>query len=165
LAKDPNLVGVGFGLKVVGGKPRLEAVLQYHVRTKLASQEEIRKMGSEPVPQEVEGYKTDVHTWTLARRTVGCPSSHRPTGDRGSRKEDPLVGGTSTSILGSFMSFPTSYGTLGGICFDTSNGQSMALSNAHVYGSDTGHDAIQPFTPVLDYLGGAVEWLACGGPL
>ncbi|MQA36714.1 hypothetical protein [Rugamonas aquatica] len=164
LAHDPNIVCVGYGLKQVGGQPTMVAALQYHVRSKRASEAEIRALGSTPVAAAVEGYQTDVLPWTMARRTA-CPSAHRPTGARGDNEEDPLVGGTSTSILGAFMSFPTAYGTLGGICFDASSGASMALSNAHVYGSDTGHDAIQPFTPVSDYVGGAVEWLACGGPL
>lgn len=164
LANDPNIVCVGYGLKQVRGKPTLAAALQYHVRAKLGADDEIRKLGSAPVAAAVEGYQTDVLPWTIARAS-DCPDSHRPTGDRGSREEDPLVGGTSTSILGGFMSFPTGYGTLGGICFDAGDGAAMALSNAHVYGTDTGHDAIQPFTPVSDYIGGAVEWLACGGPL
>lgn len=164
LAADPNIVCVGYGLKFVGGKPTLEVALQYHVRTKLASADDVRQLGSEPIAAEVEAYKTDVIPWTIARRS-GCPSDKRPTGDRGSRKEDPLVGGTSTSILSSFQSIVTEYGTLGGICFDASNGASMAISNAHVYGSDIGHEAIQPFTPTSSYVGGALEWLACGGPL
>jgi hypothetical protein len=164
LANDPNVVCVGYGLKMVGGRPQMAAAIQYHVRAKVASDDQIRQLGSAPVPAQIEGYQTDVLPWTIARPTA-CPSRHRPTGERGDRVEDPLVGGTSTSILGGFMSFPTGYGTLGGICFDTSSSAAMALSNAHVYGLDIGHDAIQPFTPVLDYVGGTVAWLACGGPL
>lgn len=164
LANDPNIVGVGYGLKHTGGRATLTAALQYHVRTKLDSADAIRRLGSEPIAADVGGYKTDVLPREIARASA-CPDAHRPTGDRGARVEDPLVGGTSTSILGDFTSFVTAYGTLGGICFDTASGASMALSNAHVYGTDTGHDAIQPFTPAGDYVGAAIEWLACGGPL
>jgi hypothetical protein len=116
------------------------------------------------VPEQVEGYKTDVMPWTIARASA-CPDSHRPTAERGSRREDPLVGGTSTAILGGFSNILFHYGTLGGICFDAGGGASMAISNAHVWGSDLGTEAIQPFPPVSDYVGGTIEWLACGGPL
>ena len=164
LANDPNILCVGYGLKQSQGRATLVAALQYYVRSKLASADEIRRLGSEPVAGDVAGYKTDVIAATIAR-PAACPDSNRPTGLRGERIEDPLVGGTSTAILGDFSSFATAYGTLGGICFDTSSGAAMALSNAHVYGTETGHDAIQPFPPAGDYAGGAIEWLACGGPL
>src|SRR3954451_20590619 len=164
LADDPNVVSVGFGLKFVGGKPTRDVALHYYAGEKLSQADAIKQSGSEPVPPQVEGYPTDVLEWTIARATA-CPDSHRPTGDRGSRREDPLVGGTSTAILGGFSNILFHYGTLGGTCFDAGDGASMAISNAHVWGSDLGTDAIQPFPPVSDYVGGAVEWLACGGPL
>ncbi len=164
LASDPNVACVGFGLKFVRGKPTFEVAIQYHVRAKLASDDAIRQCGSQPIPKNVEGYKTDVLPWVIVRRTA-CPSSNSPTGDRGSRTEDPLVGGTSTTVLGDFHSFPTGYGTLSGICFDSSTGEAMALSNAHVYGDDIGNDAVQPWLAGGAYAGGAFLWLICGGPL
>ncbi|QGN00135.1 hypothetical protein [Methylocystis parvus] len=164
LAADPNIVSVGFGLKFVGGKPTMEVALHYYVREKLAADDAIEQRGSEKVPPQVEGYKTDVLLWKIARANA-CPDSKRPTAERGSRREDPLVGGTSTAILGGFSNILFHYGTLGGICFDAGNGAAMAISNAHVWGSDLGTEAIQPFPPVSDYVGGAIEWLACGGPL
>ena len=163
LVADPNIVSVGFGLKFVGGKPTMQVALHYYVREKLGA-DAIKQRGSVPVPSQVEGYKTDVLPWTIARASA-CPDSHRPTAERGSRREDPLVGGTSTAILGGFSNILFHYGTLGGICFDAGNGASMAISNAHVWGSDLGTEAIQPFPPVSDYVGGTIEWLACGGPL
>jgi hypothetical protein len=164
LASDPNVACVGFGLKFVGGKPTPVAALHYHVRAKLATAAEIRDAGSQPILAEHEGYTTDVHPWTIGRMTA-CPTQHPPTGDRGSRKEDPLVGGTSTSVLSDFHSIRTSYGTLGGVCFDVATGAAMALSNAHVYGLETGKDVIQPWVPTSDYVWGSVKWLFCGGPL
>lgn len=164
LSDDPNVACVGFGLKIVKGKPTFEVVLQYHVRTKFATEDEIKRCGSRPIPGDAQGYRTDVVPWTVHRRTA-CPPSHPPTGDRGSRVEDPLVGGTSTTVLGDFHSFPTGYGTLGAICFDASTGESMALSNAHVYGDDIGNDAVQPWLSVGSYVGGTFQWLLCGGPL
>lgn len=158
---DPNIACVGFGLKMVKGRPTMEVALRYHVRQKLGSDEEIRALGSEPVPAEVDGYPTDVLPWT-AGRAATCPGSKSPTGERGGRKEDPLVGGTSTTVLSDFFSFPTGYGTLGGICLDAASGDPMALSNAHVYGDDTGNDAIQPWLPGSAYLTATLEYLACG---
>ena len=164
LAGDPNVACVGIGLKFVQGKPTLEAALQYHVRAKRASEADIRQLGSAPVPHDVENYRTDVIEWTI-ERAVACPGSKSPTGERGGDKEDPLVGGTSTTVLGDFHSFPTGYGTLGGLCFDTASSEAMALSNAHVYGDDLGNDVIQPWLPTSEYLEASVKYLFCGGPL
>lgn len=161
LADDPNIVCVGVGLKHVAGKPHMVAALRYHVRTKHGSAAEVRAAGSDLVPAEVGGYPTDVAEWKLWRIAAG-PSQKAPTGGRGGDKEDPLVGGTSTTVLSDFHSFPTGYGTLGGICFDAADGRSMALSNAHVYGDETGNDVIQPWLSISNYLAAALEVLYCG---
>lgn len=158
---DPNIACVGFGLKFVKGRPTMEVALRYHVRRKFSSDEEIRAIGSVPVPAEVDGYPTDVLPW-VAGRAAACPGSESPTGERGGRKEDPLVGGSSTTVLSDFYSFPTGYGTLGGICFDEATSDQMALSNAHVYGDEIGNDAIQPWLPGSAYLDATLEYLACG---
>ena len=162
--KDPNIACVGFGLKFVKGKPKLEVALHYYVYQKLSSEDEICKAGSKPIEKEVGGYQTDVLQWTIERPAT-CPDSNSPTGERGGRKEDPLVGGTSSTVLGDFHSFPTGYGTLGGICFDSSTGDAMAMSNNHVYGTDIGNDAIQPWLPTDEYIEASVKYLFCGGPL
>lgn len=163
-AADPNVACVGIGLKFVEGKPTLQAALQYHVRAKLPDEAAIRNAGSAPVPGEVGGYLTDVIERGIDR-PAACPGSKSPTGDRGSDRENPLVGGTSTTVLGDFHSFPTGYGTLGGVCVDAASGAPMALSNAHVYGDDLGNDAIQPWLPTGEYLEATVKYLFCGGPL
>ena len=163
LADDPNFLTMGLGLKHVKGKPQLTAALQYYVRAK-ASSDELEKLGTKMIPYEVGGYPTDVIQIEIAR-TLACPGQNAPTGDRGGEIENPLVGGTSTTTLSSFHSFPTGYGTLGGICFDAVSGDSMALSNAHVYGDDIGAEGIQPWLPTDEYIGAAIAWLACGGPL
>lgn len=163
LANDPNFLSMGIGLKFVKGKPKLSTALQYYVRRK-ASRDEIEKLGTAMIPGEVGGYLTDVIQVEIFR-TAACPPNNPPTGDRGSEIENPLVGGTSTTTLGSFHSFPTGYGTLGGICFDAVSGDAMALSNAHVYGDSLGAEGIQPWLPTDEYIGAAIAWLACGGPL
>jgi hypothetical protein len=161
---DRNVVCVGFGLKYVRGRPTLQAALQYHVLKKLDTAEAVREAGSEPIPSDVAGYPTDVLEWRVYRASA-CPGEKKPTGERGGRKENPLVGGTSTTVLGDWFSFPTGYGTLGGVCFDSASGSAMALSNAHVYGDDLGNDAIQPWLPTDEYLEAALTYLTCGGPL
>lgn len=163
LADDPNFLSIGIGLKLVKGKPQLSAALQYYVRAK-ASSDALDKLGTAMIPNQAGGYPTDVIQVEIAR-TLACPPQNPPTGDRGGEIENPLVGGTSTTTLSSFHSFPTGYGTLGGICFDAVSGDAMALSNAHVYGDDIGAEGIQPWLPTDEYVGGAIKWLTCGGPL
>jgi len=159
LEGDPNVLTVGYGLRLRGGKAQYEVCVQYHVTKKLRSAEEIRSAGSQPIPKEVGGYPTDVIETHTARphRNDGAP-----TGSRGSRIENPLIGGVSTTVLSDWHSFPTGFGTLGGICFDRSNGDAMAISNAHVWGSETGKDCIQPWMPTGEYLTAAVKLLTCG---
>jgi hypothetical protein len=163
-AEDPNIAAVGFGLKFVGGKPQIRAALQYHVLRKLGGDKDIAAAGSSRVPDRVGGYETDVLEVEIGRPAT-CPGSNSPTGERGGRREDPLVGGTSTTALSDFHSIPTGYGTLGGLCFDSATGDAMALSNAHVYGDDVDSDVIQPWLPGEEYLEATLEYLFCGGPL
>jgi hypothetical protein len=163
LANDPNVISMGVGLKFVKGKPQLTAAIQYFVRAKVAL-DELPKLGTARIPEEAGGYPTDVIQVQI-HKTLACPPSNPPTGGRGSSIENPLVGGTSTTTLSSFHSFPTGYGTLGGICFDAVSGDALALSNAHVYGFDLGAEGIQPWLPTDEYVGAAISWLACGVPL
>jgi hypothetical protein len=158
LAADPNVVGVGFGPKIQGGKHVPGVALRYLVREKHADEDAIRKAKSEPLPREVDGFPTDVEVATADQPDDNGP----PTGSRGGRQEDPIVGGTSTTVLSDWHSFPTGYGTLGGICFDASSGDSMAISNAHVWGEDIGRDVIQPWLPLDEYVESVVKLLACG---
>lgn len=158
LQGDPNIYGVGFGIKRTGGELVEGLCLRYIVRKKLPDEAALASVGSEPIPESVDGFPTDVIEADIAKPDDNGP----PTGDRGSRKEDPLVGGTSTTVLSDWHSFPTGFGTLGGICFDSVTNDAMALSNAHVWGLDTGKDVIQPWMPTEEYLTAVVELLACG---
>lgn len=159
VAGDPNIVAVGMGLRQRGGKAEYEVCVQYHVRTKIAREEEIRQMGSAPIPTNVGGYPTDV---IEVKRARAHKNEGPPTGSRGSHSDNPLVGGGSTTVLSDWHSIPTGFGTLGGICFDASNGDPMAISNAHVWGPDTGKDCIQPWIPTGQYIGASLELLTCG---
>ncbi len=159
LSADPNVVAVGYGLRQRGGRGQYEACIQYHVRKKLTGAAAIRQIGSEPIPSEVGGYPTDVVEVVVARPRK---NEGPPTGSRGSHKENPLIGGVSTTVLSDWHSFPTGFGTLGGLCFDRSSGEAMALSNAHVWGLETGKDCIQPWMPTGEYLEAVVKLLTCG---
>ena len=90
---DPNIACVGYGLKIVNGKPTMRVSLQYHVLEKCPSADEIAQKGSQLVPKSVDGYETDVLQWSIDR-SAACPASKPPTGERGGRQEDPLVGGS-----------------------------------------------------------------------
>ena len=159
LATDPNVVAVGYGLRQRGGKGEYEVCIQYHVKKKIVDLADIHNTGSQPIPAEVGGYPTDVVELTQARplRNDGAP-----TGSRGSHIEKPLIGGVSTTVLSDWHSFPTGFGTLGGLCFDRSTGDAMAISNAHVWGLDTGKDCIQPWMPTGEYVEAVVKLLTCG---
>ncbi|MCZ7663198.1 MAG: hypothetical protein M5U22_09865 [Thermoleophilia bacterium] len=158
LYDDPNVAGVGFGIKRRGGQIAEGLCVRYIVHKKIPDAEGIEAVGSSVLPVEVEGFPTDVVEIERAVPHDNGP----PTGDRGSRKDDPLVGGGSTTVLSSWHSFPTGFGTLGGICFDSATGEAMALSNAHVWGMEAGRDVIQPWMPTEEYLEAVVKLLACG---
>jgi hypothetical protein len=153
---DPNVVGVGFGVKERAGKWIAGSCLCFTVRRKFATEDEIQTAGSRPIPAEIEGVFTDVNV-------VDAVQTALPTGSRGTRIEEPLKGGVSTSVLGSFISFPIEgYGTLGALCIHNPTGKQMALSNAHVWGKDIGNDITQPFRPVGEYAEAVVKLLTCG---
>lgn len=166
--EDPNVLCVGYGLKFREGRPTWEVALQYYVHAKLPDEEAITRAGSTPVPGETEGFATDVIEVQVAHPDQCPPDRGAPTGGRGGRQENPLVGGTSSTVLSGFHSFPTGYGTLGGICFNAPGGvtgprgAAMAMSNAHVWGTTVGADVIQPWLPIDEYAEAVVKLLVCG---
>ena len=97
-------------------------------------------MGSKPIPEEFEGFTTDVKVFD-ATRTADA------TGDRDETRFDPLVCGVATSNAENNILWFNGYGTLGTLCFR--GGTPMALSNWHVWadGGDKGDDIIQPAHP------------------
>jgi hypothetical protein len=118
LADDPNVMTVGYGLRMRGGEAQYQACLKYRVHKKLAGDHAIRGAGSAPIPAQVEGYPTDVMEAVVAHP---LKNEGPPTGSRGSDIANPLVGGTSTTVLSDWHSFPTGFGTIGGICFDVTS--------------------------------------------
>ncbi|EOO24937.1 hypothetical protein IIU_06510 [Bacillus cereus VD133] len=152
--EDSNVLGVGFGIKERSGELIEGLTLRFTVRQKFNSKDEILKADSTPIPPIIDGIQTDVNV------VSGVPLNSS-VGSRGTKIEEPLKGGVSTSVLGDFLPFPTGYGTLGSVCY-YNDGRLMALSNAHVWGPDILDDIIQPFLPVGEYTEAVVKVLTCG---
>jgi hypothetical protein len=153
---DPNIQTVGWGLARRSGELKDGISIIFYVKNKLPSERSIRAAGSKPIPEEIEGFKTDVQ---LARM--------RPTqaGDRDEIKYDPLRGGVASSNAEGHIYWFNSYGTLGVLARDNVSGQAVALSNWHVWGDggDTGDKIIQPGHPTAgDHVEAIGKVLACG---
>jgi hypothetical protein len=143
LSADPNICTVGYGAKLRGGAPVAVDTLVFYVREKLRP-EEVAALGSWPVPLDCDGFPTDV----VAVGQLAAATADRalPSGSRGLRIDDPLIGGVATMALGTAAPAPgpAGYGTLGGLAFDTATGAPLALSNAHVWGQTLGAEVVQP---------------------
>jgi len=132
----PNVIGVGVGLKEVGGVRTDQVAIRVYVERKLPRS---RLADAEVLPDEIDGVPIDV---IEARFEVhGGPD---PT-DEHRLRHNPMVGGISVGneVLGGS-------GTLGGSVFDNRTRQDLMLSNWHVLcGSLTcavGEPVIQPGT-------------------
>ena len=144
LAADPNIQTVGYGAKLRAGAPIGAGTLVFYVRQKLSAADDIVARGSWPIPGEIDGFATDVvEVGELAAATANRVA---PSGSRGLRIDDPLVGGVATMALGTSAPTPGpgGYGTLGGLAFDTATSGPVVLSNAHVWGLATGTEVVQP---------------------
>lgn len=155
-AKDPNVKTIGYGLARRGGELKDGISIIFYVKQKLPSERSIKSMGSQPIPSDIEGFKTDVQ---VARM--------RPTqaGDRDEIKYDPLRGGVASSNAEGHSVWFNSYGTLGILARDNSNGQSIAISNWHVWGDggEEGDRIIQPGHPTaVDHVEAIGKVAACG---
>jgi hypothetical protein len=142
LADDPNILMVGYGAKVRSGQVVSGATLIFFVREKLASAATVRERNSALVPATVDGYATDVVE--VGHLAAASADRTPPAGRRGTRIDDPLIGGVATMALGTSPAGPGGYGTLGGHCFDSVSRAPLALSNAHVWGTTLGTEVVQP---------------------
>lgn len=141
LATDRNIVAVGAGAKLRAGVPTNGASVVFFVQRKLA-RDVLGELGTWPIPDQISGFSTDVVE-------VGALSSAKadrgaPVGSRGTRVDDPLVGGAATMALGSSIAGPGGFGTIGGQCFDNLTRGPLLLSNAHVWGTTAGVEVVQP---------------------
>jgi hypothetical protein len=141
---DPNIIGVGYGLRSKGGKLGQEIVITFVVKEKIEDSSNIKAIGSKPIPPTIRGIPTDVVKFGKMRR-----QQDEATGNRDETAYDPLVGGVATSNADSHIIFWNGFGTLGSVCFDATTGAAMALSNWHVWaeGGSQGNIIIQPGHP------------------
>lgn len=141
---DPNVIGVGYGLRSKGGKLGQEIVITFVVKEKVKDPTNIKAIGSKPIPSSIRGIPTDVVKFGRMQR-----QQDEATGNRDETAYDPLVGGGATSNADNHIIFWNGFGTLGSVCFDATTGAAMALSNWHVWaeGGSQGNTIIQPGHP------------------
>jgi hypothetical protein len=153
---DPNVRTIGWGLKRSKGSLQDELSIIFYVKAKLPSERAIASVGSRPIPNEIEGYPTDVEE---ARPGI------QSAGQRDDRQYDPLVGGPATSNADEHIFWFNDGGTLGLLVRNAGDSAPMALSNWHVWadGGDEGDDIIQPGHPTAgDHLEALGKVAACG---
>jgi hypothetical protein len=161
LTDDPNIVAVGHGVKFRGGRPVDGESVVFFVKEKLASPTAIADRRTVAVPPVIDGFATDVIEvgHLAAARADRTP----PAGNRGTRIDDPLLGGVATMSLGASSGGPGGYGTLGGQCFDNVSRAPLALSNAHVWGQTANTEVVQPIMASA-VMGAPVTTAAIGTP-
>ena len=159
LADDPNILMVGCGVKLRCGQHVDGASLIFFVREKLASSAAVQERNSALVPTTVDGYPTDVIE--VGHLVAASADRTPPAGRRGTRIDDPVIGGVATMGLGTSPAGPAGYGTLGGHCFDSVSRAPLVLSNAHVWGLTLGTEVVQPVMASA-ILGAAVGTAALG---
>jgi hypothetical protein len=142
LADDPNILAVGLGAKLRGGQVVGAGAVVYFVREKLASVAAVAARKSDLVPATVGGHPTDVVE--VGELVAASANRSPPVGNRGTRIDDPLIGGVATMGLGSSPAGPGGCGTLGGHCFDSVSRAPLVLSNAHVWGLSANTEVVQP---------------------
>jgi hypothetical protein len=143
LENDPNIIAVGHGAKLRSGQPIDSESVVFFVKEKLATPAAIAERRSAPVPSTIDGFPTDVVE--VGHLAAASADRTPPAGNRGTRIDDPLVGGVATMALGSAApAGPGSYGTLGGQCFDSVSRAPLVLSNAHVWGTAGNTEIVQP---------------------
>jgi len=161
LADDPNILAVGHGVKFRCGMPDVVEAVTFFVREKLLSRAAITERGSWLVPPTIDGFATDVVQ--LGPLAAASADRTAPAGQRGTRIDDPVVGGVATMGLGPSPAGPGGFGTLGGQCFDNVSRAPLVLSNAHVWGTTAGTEVVQPIMASA-ILGAPVTTAAVGTP-
>lgn len=155
-ANDPNVNAIGWGLKRRGDTLTDDVSIIFYVNRKFTSERAITAAGSAVIPDEIDGFPTDVeedHPDIIA------------AGDRDEEKYDPLIGGPASSNAEGHIYWFNGHGTLGLLVRDASSNAPMALSNWHVWadGGEEGDAIIQPGHPTAgDHIEGIGKVLACG---
>jgi len=157
-ANDPNVKTIGWGLARRSGKLQDGISIIFYVKQKLPSERSIKAIGSQPIPSEIEGFKTDIQADT-------SHPTNSMMGDRDEIKYDPLRGGVASSNSENHIAWFNGSGTLGVLARDNTNGQAVALSNWHVWGDggEEGDQIIQPGHPTTgDHIEAIGKVAACG---
>lgn len=161
LADDPNIIAVGHGAKLRGGEPVDSECIVFFVKEKLASPAAITDRRSAAVPATIDGFPTDVVE--VGHLAAASADRAPPAGTRGTRIDDPLLGGMATMSLGTSAAGPGGYGTIGGQCFDNTSRAPLLLSNAHVWGQTANAEVVQPIMASA-VLGAPVTTAALASP-
>lgn len=158
-ANDPNITHVFWGLARRRNETQRETAIIFQVKEKLRTDAQIASAGTRRIPDRIDGIPTDVQA------QVHTPANGLlPTRDD---IADPLNGGwlTATYSGHTFWWGDTGGGTIGALCRDNATGDTMGLSNWHVWGDgfETGDNILQPSTPTAGgYVEGTVKVAACG---
>lgn len=155
-AADPNIQTVGWGLASRDNALEDGVCIIFFVRQKLPSEQSVKAIGSNLIPGEIEGFKTDVQL-----------EASRPSqaGQRDETKFDPLRGGVASSNSENHIAWFNGSGTLGVLARDNATNAPVAISNWHVWGDggETGDQIIQPGHPTAgDHVEAVGKVLACG---
>jgi hypothetical protein len=126
LKKIPGVIGVGYGLKEVGGKTTDQVSFRVYVKEK-RKPEDLNP--ADVIPKEYKGIPTDV-VLVIQTKPLHCEDLDQ---------HSPLIGGISITNFKADNSGQVGVGTLG--CFATLNGVSgpenvVLLSNNHVLASN-----------------------------
>ncbi|MBS0496860.1 MAG: hypothetical protein JSR51_04325 [Proteobacteria bacterium] len=127
LKKIPGVVGVGYGLKEVGGKTTGQISFRVYVKEK-RKPEDLNP--ADVIPKEYKGIPTDV-VLVIQTKPLHCEDLDQ---------HSPLIGGISITNFKTNASNDVEIGTLG--CFATLNGVSgpenvVLLSNNHVLAANS----------------------------
>ncbi|MET9490643.1 hypothetical protein [Nocardia sp. NPDC006630] len=127
LLSHPDVHGIGVGRRRRDGSKTDQYAVVVHVARKLPPGE---ISAPRLLPTELRFLGSDGHEVVVR---IDVQEHPKPTPEAGLRVR-PVPGGVSAGFSG----------TLGGWVWDTVTGQSVALSNAHVFGSSTGTPVTQP---------------------
>jgi len=147
LKKIPGVVGVGYGLKEVGGKTTDQIAFRVYVKEK-RKPEDLNP--ADVIPKEYKGIPTDV-VLIIQTKPLHCEDLSQ---------HSPLIGGISISNFKADNSGQIGVGTLG--CFATLNGVSgpenvVLLSNNHVLASNNAVNGDTVYQPRHIESGGVIS--------
>lgn len=158
-AGDPNINHIAWGLPRRRDELQRETAIIFQVKEKLRTDEQIASTGTTRIPSSIDGVPTDVQVQNNASAD-GILSSRDDLAD-------PLNGGwlTATYSGHTFWWGSTGGGTIGILGRDNATGDTMGLSNWHVWADEfeIGDDILQPSTPSGGgYVEGTIKVAACG---